>query len=268
MVPWNSARTKVQLKLAVQRTKMLQEKKEAMAKRARREIATLVEKGKIETARIKTEGIIAEDIHIELLELMELYSEMLLARFALLDMNTREPEPSLLPAISSIIHASPRTELKELHVLREMLMSKYGRDFSLDCMENKDGCVPERVISKLRVETAPGTLVDAYISEICRSYDVPFQSDLVAGEGVEVSDGGNDSGTDQGGPGVAEKIKEAAEESIQTKTKGEDKDPVVAAAEPKGNVVEKPKGGGSNKANGEDALSDLEARFAALKKRV
>lgn len=57
-----------------------------MAKKARREIAALIEKGKLETARIKTEGIIADDVHVELLELMELYSEMLLARFALLDL--------------------------------------------------------------------------------------------------------------------------------------------------------------------------------------
>lgn len=57
-----------------------------MAKKSRREIAALVEKGKLETARIKTEGIIADDVHVELLELLELYSEMLLARFALLDL--------------------------------------------------------------------------------------------------------------------------------------------------------------------------------------
>lgn len=35
---------------------------EAMAKKARREIATLIERGKLETARIKVEGIIAEDV--------------------------------------------------------------------------------------------------------------------------------------------------------------------------------------------------------------
>ena len=33
----------------------------------------------------------------------------------------------------------------ELHVLRDILMHKYGRDFSAAVMENKDGCVTERV---------------------------------------------------------------------------------------------------------------------------
>ena len=33
----------------------------------------------------------------------------------------------------------------ELHLLREMVMHKFGREFSLAVMENRDGCVPTRV---------------------------------------------------------------------------------------------------------------------------
>ena len=33
----------------------------------------------------------------------------------------------------------------ELHVLRDILMHKYGREFSITVMENVDGCVNERV---------------------------------------------------------------------------------------------------------------------------
>lgn len=78
MVPWNGAKTKVQLKLTSQRCALLQEKRNAMAKKDRREIAFLVEKGKLETARVKTEGLYNGDIHIELLEIIELYAEMLI----------------------------------------------------------------------------------------------------------------------------------------------------------------------------------------------
>lgn len=80
MVPWNGAKTKVQLKLSSQRCALLQEKKNAMAKKERREIASLIERGKLETARVKTEGLIGEDIAVELLEIMELYAEMLIVR--------------------------------------------------------------------------------------------------------------------------------------------------------------------------------------------
>ena len=37
------------------------------------------------------------------------------------------------------------TPLSELHVLRDVLMHKYGREFSLGVMENHDGCVSDRV---------------------------------------------------------------------------------------------------------------------------
>jgi vacuolar protein sorting-associated protein IST1 len=89
----------------VQRLRTQQEKKEAQAKSARRDIALLLERGKTETARIKVESsnssfislwypfltlffpaVINEDIHLELLELMELYCELLIARFGLVEL--------------------------------------------------------------------------------------------------------------------------------------------------------------------------------------
>jgi vacuolar protein sorting-associated protein IST1 len=89
----------------VQRLRTLQEKKEAQAKAARRDIATLLERGKTETARIKVESsnssfltrsspfltaffsiVINEDVHLELLELLELYCELLIARFGLVEL--------------------------------------------------------------------------------------------------------------------------------------------------------------------------------------
>ena len=33
----------------------------------------------------------------------------------------------------------------ELHVLRDILMHKFGREYSQAVMENRDGCVSERV---------------------------------------------------------------------------------------------------------------------------
>ncbi|CAE6445981.1 unnamed protein product [Rhizoctonia solani] len=157
---------------------MVQQKQEALAKQSRRDIATLIEKGKLETARIKVENIINEDIHNELLELLELYCELLVARFGLLDMNTREPDPGVKEGVCSIIYASPRTEIKELHVLREMLMSKYGREFAIGVMDNKDNCVSERVTRKLQVATPSSALVDAYLGEIAKGYGVNWAPPL------------------------------------------------------------------------------------------
>jgi vacuolar protein sorting-associated protein IST1 len=56
MPPFNVARTKVQLKLAVNRLKLLQAKKTAVNQQLRREIAQLLEQDKEASARIRVGG--------------------------------------------------------------------------------------------------------------------------------------------------------------------------------------------------------------------
>ncbi|GAA5852362.1 hypothetical protein JCM9279_001175 [Rhodotorula babjevae] len=171
---WNPARAKIQLRLAIQRVRLLAQKRTQLAKSTRREVAALVEKGKLESAKIKVEGLLSEDLYVELLEVLELYCELLLARFGLLE-TVKEIDPGVQEAAAGIIHAAPRTELKELHVLREMLMSKGGRDFAIACIDNLDDIVPERVTSKLKVETPAPELVELYLYEIAKAYAVDWR---------------------------------------------------------------------------------------------
>ncbi|CEQ41882.1 SPOSA6832_03629, partial [Sporobolomyces salmonicolor] len=171
---WSPPRAKVQLKLAIQRLRLLAQKKTQLAKATRREIAQQLEKGRIESASIKCEGIMSEDLYVELLEVLELYCELLLARFGLLE-TVKEIDPGVNEAVAGIIHAAPRTELKELHVLREMLMSKGGRDYSIACVDNVDGIVPDRVTAKLVVSAPPQELIDLYLYEIAKAYSVDWR---------------------------------------------------------------------------------------------
>ncbi|GAA6061413.1 hypothetical protein JCM10212_004471 [Sporobolomyces blumeae] len=176
---WSPPRAKIQLKLSIQRTRVLALKKSQSLKQTRREIANLLDVGKVESARIKVEGVVAEELNVELLELLELFCEVLVARFGLLEM-IKEIDPGVNEAVASIIHAAPRTELKELHVLREMLMSKAGRDYAIAAIDNVDGIVPERITSKLVIATPPKQLVDSYLYEIAKAYGVDWQP-----EGIE-----------------------------------------------------------------------------------
>lgn len=76
----------------------------------------------------------------------------------------REPDPAVVEGVNSVIYAAPRTELRgtprivillerltnpltELHILRDLLMHKYGREYSAGVMENRDTCVTDRVRS-------------------------------------------------------------------------------------------------------------------------
>ncbi|KAF2083135.1 DUF292-domain-containing protein [Saccharata proteae CBS 121410] len=171
------SKLKVQLKLAISRLRMVQQKDTALAKQSRRSMAQLLEQGKIESARIRIENIIRSDLTTELHEILELYCELLLARSQLLDPaltsaseTTTGVEPTLLEPISSLIHAAPRTSIRELHTVRTLLIERYGKELAVQAMEGT-GVAP-RVLSKLRTEAPRTELVDAYLREIARTYGV------------------------------------------------------------------------------------------------
>jgi hypothetical protein len=44
-----------------------------------------------------------------------------------------------------VINVTNYEMLSELYILRDILMHKYGREFTIDVMDNKDGCVSDRV---------------------------------------------------------------------------------------------------------------------------
>jgi vacuolar protein sorting-associated protein IST1 len=128
--------------------------------------------------------------------------------------------------VRSIIYAASRTEVKELHTTRALLVEKFGKDVALASMEGEG--VAERVLQKLKVETPKPELVDAYLSEIARFYGVPF------GEDKTVEDEDDDDDEPSGG------IKEPAEGELEPplaaepgKSKEDEEEELVKATPPK-----------------------------------
>jgi len=72
------------LRLVINRLKLLEKKKTEMAVKARREIADYLIAGKEDRARIRVEHIIREDYIVEAMELVEMYCDLLLARMGLI----------------------------------------------------------------------------------------------------------------------------------------------------------------------------------------
>ena len=116
-------------------------------------------------------------MHTDSLELLELYLELILARFGLLEATTKakEPEEGVREAVSSIVYAAPRCEVRELHIVREALMSKFGREWAVSVMENTQGHVPSRVVDKCTAETPSKDWVDLYLFEIAKAYQVDWR---------------------------------------------------------------------------------------------
>jgi vacuolar protein sorting-associated protein IST1 len=172
-------KVKVQLKLSISRLRMVQQKDTALAKQQRRDMAGLLDIGKIESAKIRVENIIRSDLHTELLEILELYCELLIARVGLLE--AKECDPGLEEAVQSIIFAAPKIEgVKELTTVRQLLAEKFGKDFTLRAVENSDGKIPKRVLDRLKVEPPAGELVEAYLEAIADAYNVDYPPGIKA----------------------------------------------------------------------------------------
>lgn len=103
----------VSLKLAINRLRLLQGKKAAIAKQQRKELSNLLSIGKDESARVRVELTIRDELECELMELLELYCELLLARFGLIE-SSRECDPGIAEAVCTVIYAAPKSEAREL----------------------------------------------------------------------------------------------------------------------------------------------------------
>ncbi|XP_005608456.1 IST1 homolog isoform X2 [Equus przewalskii] len=147
--PFKADRLRVNLQLVVNRLKLLEKKKTEQAQKARKEVADHLAAGKDERAGIRVEHIIREDYLVEAMEILELYCDLLLARFGLIQA-TKELDSGLAEAISTLIWAAPRlqSEVPELKIL----------------------------MCKLSVNTLPQVLVEQYLIEIAKNYNVPYKS--------------------------------------------------------------------------------------------
>nr|XP_036881160.1 IST1 homolog isoform X3 [Manis javanica] len=205
---FKAERLRVNLRLVINRLKLLEKKKTELAQKARKEIADYLAAGKDERARIRVEHIIREDYLVEAMEILELYCDLLLARFGLIQ-SMKELDTGLAESVSTLIWAAPRlqSEVAELKIVADQLCAKYSKEYGKLCRTNQIGTVNDRLMHKLSVEAPPKILVERYLIEIAKNYNVPYEPDSVvmaeAPPGVEADliDVGFTDDVKKGGPG-------------------------------------------------------------------
>ncbi|KAK3917182.1 IST1-like protein [Frankliniella fusca] len=174
----NYTKLKTHLRLAINRLKLLEKKKTELAQKARKEIADYLAAGKIERARIRVEHIIREDYIVEAFEVVEMYCDLLLARFGLLQ-QMKTLDEGLAEAISSILWVAPRiqSDIQEMSVITDQLAAKYGRQYVDACREDAVGSISEKLKHKMSVQAPPKLLVEKYLIEIAKNYNIEFTPD-------------------------------------------------------------------------------------------
>ncbi|KPI40582.1 Vacuolar protein sorting-associated protein IST1 [Cyphellophora attinorum] len=245
-----TVKLKSTLRLLIPRLRNAQKKDTALSVAARREMADLLATNREASARIRVENIIHTDITVELMEILELYAELLLARSAMLDLrdkllkeggdNADETQATgLEEAAASLVYAAPRLprDIKELGLVRNLLIERFGKEWTVKVSENAEGeMVPKRVTEKLKMDVPKEALVQAYLEEIARSYAVDWPRRNYELENAR--DEVDDEDDDDGGPKEQPILADGAQ-SVSTPSKAPGKVDLsnlnsVSATPPKG----------------------------------
>ncbi|XP_045470491.1 IST1 homolog isoform X2 [Harmonia axyridis] len=174
----NYTKLKTNLRLAMARLKLLEKKKAELAEKSRREIAAFIKDGKIERAKIRVEYIIREDYLVEAMEIVEMYCDLLLARFGLIT-NMKDLDDGISEAVSSLIWVAPRlqSDCNELKVISDLFTAKYGINYADGCRAESIQTVNDRLKHKLAIHSPPKLLVEKYMIEIAKSFNIPYEPD-------------------------------------------------------------------------------------------
>ncbi|KAG4069934.1 hypothetical protein HA402_015158 [Bradysia odoriphaga] len=187
----NYTKLKTHLRLAVNRLKLLEKKKTELAQKARKEIADYLATGKYERAKIRVEHIIREDYLVEAMEIVEMFCDLLLARFGLLT-QMKELDSGIAEQVSSLIWVAPRlqSDVEELRVIADLLTSKYGKPFAeVARTATGDHMVSVKLMHKLAIQAPPKILVEKYLIEIANIYHIDYEPDPQVMKGEVASDG-------------------------------------------------------------------------------
>lgn len=175
----NYTKLKTNLRLAVNRLKLLEKKKTELAQKARKEIADYLVAGKPERAKIRVEHIIREDYLVEAMEIVEMYCDLILARFGLVT-QMKDLDEGIEEAVSSIMWVAPRlqADVLELKICADIFTVKYGKQYA----EQVRAAIPphkvsDKLMHKLAIQAPPKLLVEKYLIEIAKIFNVEYEPD-------------------------------------------------------------------------------------------
>ncbi|KAL2527931.1 Regulator of Vps4 activity in the MVB pathway protein [Forsythia ovata] len=174
---FNSSKCKSMAKMAVARIKLLRNKREAVVRQMRRDIAMLLDSGQDATARVRVEHVIREMNIMAANEFIELFCELVVARLSVIS-KQRECPADLKEGISSLIFAAPRcSDIPELLAIRDVFEKKYGKDFVSAATDLRPNAgVNRTLIEKLSIRSPTGEIKLKVLKEIAKEYQANWDT--------------------------------------------------------------------------------------------
>uniref|UniRef100_A0A6V3MTH1 IST1 homolog n=1 Tax=Lotharella globosa TaxID=91324 RepID=A0A6V3MTH1_9EUKA len=176
---------KTKLRVSLQRLKLQINKKGNVAHNVtRKEVITLLKEGKDESARIRAEGMIREEMLMNAFEVTQMMCDLLLTRALYIDKSGKSCPVDMTEACASIIFASGRLgDIPELVEIAQMLASKYGKKWAESHQDNESGQVNRKLVVLLDVNPPKYQAVLQKMRDIARLYKFNWKPKKVSGLG-------------------------------------------------------------------------------------
>ena len=158
-----------QTKLTLNRNKRINE-----IKRKKSEAASSLKQNNLEVAKAKMDSIIRLEDIITCYDILGPLCEILKERVTYI-MSSFECPPDLRAQLDSVIYASTRMEIEELHLLRNLIAKKYGVAYVNKADTNVDKLVNVNLIEKLKVKNSSDVLVTIRLKQLCKEMKIPFE---------------------------------------------------------------------------------------------
>ncbi|EAN97260.1 hypothetical protein C3747_14g186 [Trypanosoma cruzi] len=179
---FDAVKVKANIRMAVTRVRMQQNKLVNGVKIQRRQIAELLALQKYDSARIKVEQVIRDDVSIEGLEALSLFLELIANRVQMIaDVKGTKGNaagihcpPELKESVTSVLWASARLGdiAPELQNIKNFFEMKFGKAFVMMSVNNTEFSVNQTIIDRLGIFTPSNERCLQYLTMIATEYSI------------------------------------------------------------------------------------------------
>lgn len=113
------------------------------------------------------------------MEMVEMYCDLLLARFGLIQ-QMKELDAGIAEPVSSLVWVCPRlqSDVAELKIISDIFISKYGPEFAEHSRTaTGEHYVSEKLMHKLTLQAPPKLLIENYLIAIAKNYNIEYEPD-------------------------------------------------------------------------------------------
>ena len=168
------AEIKTFIMIAQNKLVLFRNKKVALIKSKKMEIAKCLKENNLDVAKAKMDSLIREEDYITSYDILGPLLEILKERVTYIVTSTECP-PDLRAQLDSVIYASTRLEFEELFRLRDLIMRKYGSAYIAKAESNADKLVNINLVEKLRIKPASDAFVTIRLKQLCKEQKIPFE---------------------------------------------------------------------------------------------